>query len=126
VEECELEEVNSTPKIIVQSPKENIVTDKSYKAKTVAILTLMFSIFSVCFCLFAFVLRKGKNLLIPLALFFQTWAYVITPLILMTQNEKLRNFTLKIILENKEKCFKALRRLKKNKSNAINPHHVMV
>jgi hypothetical protein len=126
LEDCDFEEVNSTPKIIVQSPKENTVTDISYKTKMAAILTLMFCIFSVCFCLFAFILRKGKNLLIPLALFFQTWAYVITPLILMTQNEKLRNFTLKIILENKEKCFKALQRLKKYKSNAIHPHHIMV
>ena len=113
------EDVNSHPKVIdvnnvinvnnvknvknvnndnnVQTEEEKSFTDMSYKSKLVAVFTLMFCIFSVCFCLFAFVLRKGENLLIPIALMFQAWAYLITTLLMMYQNEKLRDFALKQI-----------------------------
>jgi hypothetical protein len=70
------------------------------------VFTAMLTFFSIFFFIFAFALRKGNNLLIPLAFLFQGWAFLLTPTVLIRQNEKLKKFVVNYLKAFKNDVYK--------------------
>ncbi len=72
---------------------DNIFLLESVKSKkSLEFLIFMISAVSFIFIIFMGLFRKDHNLLIPLALIFQSLSFLITPLIIVRQNPKLRSF----------------------------------
>ena len=75
---------------------QNLSSNEAAPEETIThswpIFTAMLTFFSIFFFIFAFALRKGNNMLIPLAFFFQAWAFLLAPIVLIRQNVKLKSF----------------------------------
>ena len=96
-------------------------------SKNILIFVLSFGTFSFFFFLFALVLRKGDNLLIPTAMIFQSMAYFFTPLIFIHKNKKLRNLIINIInscLKNVQDKFWNTRYILNFNQNQVHPYNV--
>ena len=91
-------------------------------SKNILIFVLSFGTFSFFFFLFALVLRKGDNLLIPTAMIFQSMAYFFTPLIFIFKNKKLRHFINNFI----NSCLKYVQDKLWNTNYLINFNHNQV
>ena len=96
-------------------------------SKNILIFVVSFGTFSFFFLLFALVLRKGDNLLIPTAMIFQSMAYFFTPLIFIHKNKKLRNLIINIInscLKNVQDKFWNTRYILNFNQNQVHPYNV--
>ena len=96
-------------------------------SKNILIFVLSFGTFSFFFFLFALVLRKGDNLLIPTAMIFQSMAYFFTPLIFIYKNKRLRHFINNLVnscLKHVQDKFWNTRYLINFNPNQVNPYNV--
>ena len=65
----------------------------NFLRKNIIFFVATYGTLSLFFFIFAVVLRKGENQLIPIAIFFQSFAYFFIPVILINKNKKLKSFT---------------------------------
>ena len=96
-------------------------------SKNILIFVLSFGTFSFFFLLFALVLRKGDNLLIPTAMIFQSMAYFFTPLIFIYKNKRLRHFINNLVnscLKHVQDKFWNTRYLINFNPNQVHPYNV--
>lgn len=86
--------------------EKQLSSNKEVISQSWPVFVTMFTFFSIFFFIFSFTLRKENNLLIPLAFLFQAWAFLLTPILLIRQNDKLKTFVVNNLKAFKNDAYK--------------------
>jgi len=86
--------------------EKQLSSNKEVISQSWPVLATMFTFFSIFFFIFSFTLRIENNLLIPLAFLFQAWAFLLTPILLIRQNDKLKTFVVNNLKAFKNDAYK--------------------